>query len=88
MDVQYEINQASINAWGNRYTDNRRLAINIRYTFGFGQKHDKGNMFEMEEYAVLLFKILNFYSNTEITSHDTVCRCAKFGNIIYCKTRL
>ncbi len=49
MVVGYEINQGSINAWGDRYTDNRRIGINIRYTFGFSKKDDKGGMFNMEE---------------------------------------
>ncbi len=48
MVVAYEINQGSINAWGDRYTDNQRFGINIRYTFGFGKKEDKGGMFNME----------------------------------------
>ena len=49
MVVKYEINQGSIHAFGDRYTDNRRVGINILYTFGFGQKNDKGGMFNMEE---------------------------------------
>lgn len=48
MLVSYEINQGSINAWGDRYTDNRRFGIDIRYTFGFGKKEDKSGMFNME----------------------------------------
>ncbi len=49
MLVAYEINQGSINAWGDRYTDNRRFGINIRYSFGFGKKNEGTNMFNMEE---------------------------------------
>lgn len=49
MVVEYEIDQGSVTAWGNRYTDNRRFGINIRYTFGFGKKEDKKGMFNMEE---------------------------------------
>ncbi len=48
MVVAYDINQGSINAWGDRYTDNRRFGINIRYTFGFGKKEDKGGLFNVE----------------------------------------
>lgn len=48
MIVAYEINQGSINAWGDRYTDNRRFGINIRYSFGFGKKKEENNMFNME----------------------------------------
>lgn len=49
MIVAYEINQGSINAWGDRYTDNRRFGINIRYSFGLGKKNEGTNMFNMEE---------------------------------------
>jgi outer membrane receptor protein involved in Fe transport len=49
MLVAYEINQGSINAWGDRYTDNRRFGINIRYSFGFGKKKDDSNMLQFED---------------------------------------
>lgn len=49
MVVKYEVNQGSITASGDRYTDNRRFGINIRYTFGFGKKEDKKGLFNMDE---------------------------------------
>ncbi|HOZ29620.1 MAG TPA: TonB-dependent receptor [Bacteroidales bacterium] len=41
MKVGYEINQGLINAWGDRYTDNRQIGINIRYSFGLNKRDDK-----------------------------------------------
>ncbi|MBN2682332.1 MAG: TonB-dependent receptor [Bacteroidales bacterium] len=49
MLVAYELNQGGVNAWGDRYTDNRRFGINIRYTFGIGKKEEKKGFFEFEE---------------------------------------
>ncbi|MDD3740347.1 MAG: TonB-dependent receptor [Bacteroidales bacterium] len=49
MLVGYEINQGSINAWGDRYTDNRKIGINIRYSFGLSKRDDKKGMFNYEE---------------------------------------
>lgn len=49
MLVGYEINQGSINAWGDRYTDNRRFGINIRYAFGLNNKNEKKGMLDFEE---------------------------------------
>lgn len=49
MLVEYKINQGSINAWGDRYTDNRYVGINLRYAFGFSKKDDKKGMFNYEE---------------------------------------
>lgn len=50
MNVKYELNKASVNVWGERYTDNRSISINLRYNFGFGNKHDeKKNNFKLDE---------------------------------------
>lgn len=48
MVVAYEINQGTISAWGDRYSDNRRFGVNISYTFGIPEKEDKSKMFNFE----------------------------------------
>lgn len=51
MVVKFNLNQGSMNAYGDRYTDNQRFGINIRYTFGIKSKEERQNMmrFEMPE---------------------------------------
>jgi len=51
MVVKFNLNQGSMNAFGDRYTDNQRFGINIRYTFGIKSKEERQNMmrFEMPE---------------------------------------
>ncbi|HNQ67924.1 MAG TPA: TonB-dependent receptor [Bacteroidales bacterium] len=49
MLVGYEINQGSIHAWGDRYTDNRFIGINLRYSFGLNKRDEKKGMFNYEE---------------------------------------
>ncbi|HAJ99699.1 MAG TPA: TonB-dependent receptor, partial [Bacteroidales bacterium] len=51
MNTQFVLNQGSMHLQGNRYSDNRRFGINIRYNFGVGQRPERRNMmqFDMEE---------------------------------------
>lgn len=51
MITEFQFNQGSIHAYGDRYTDNRRFGINIRYNFGIGKREDRRNFmeFDMEE---------------------------------------
>lgn len=49
MNVKYSIHQGNVNAWGNRYTDNQAISINIRYNFGIGRKNDYKNMMQLED---------------------------------------
>ena len=41
MATKFSINQGSINTFGDRYNDNQRFGINIRYNFGVGKKDEK-----------------------------------------------
>ncbi len=41
MAVRFELNQGNIMTSGERYTDNQRFGINIRYNFGMKSKDDK-----------------------------------------------
>ncbi len=41
MVTKFELSQGSINTTGDRYTDNQRFGINIRYNFGMKRKEDK-----------------------------------------------
>lgn len=51
MVTQFELNQGSQHSSGDRYTDNQRFGINIRYNFGLEKKDEKKklNGFETEE---------------------------------------
>lgn len=49
MVTAFELNQGSIITSGDRYTDNRRIGINIRYEFGIKTREEKMEMFRMEE---------------------------------------
>lgn len=51
MITEFTFNQGSVNSYGDRYTDNRRIGIHIRYNFGISKKDDKKNMpgFDFEE---------------------------------------
>jgi hypothetical protein len=49
MNVKYSIHQGNVNAWGNRYTDNQSISINVRYNFGIGRKNDNKNMMQLED---------------------------------------
>jgi iron complex outermembrane recepter protein len=45
----FELNQGSINTFGERYTDNQRFGINIRYNFGISNKRERQpNMFQFD----------------------------------------
>ncbi len=46
---RFEFNQGSIRNTGDRYTDNRRFGINIRYNFGIRKKEIRKGMPEFEE---------------------------------------
>jgi len=51
MVTKFELTQGSIYTYGDRYTDNQRFGINVRYNFGMKKKNDKRDMqhFEYEE---------------------------------------
>lgn len=45
----FTLNQGSVNTYGNRYTDNQRFGINIRYNFGISNRRERnGNMFQFD----------------------------------------
>jgi iron complex outermembrane recepter protein len=48
MVTAFELNQGSIISSGDRYTDNQRFGINIRYNFGIKTKEEKKGMFGVE----------------------------------------
>lgn len=41
MAVQFNLNQGSISTEGNRYSDNQRFGVNVRYNFGVKKKEEK-----------------------------------------------
>lgn len=51
MQTGFTLNQGSISTFGERYTDNQRLGLNIRYTFGIPGRQERQNplRFDMEE---------------------------------------
>lgn len=51
MPNRFTLNQGSMLVTGERYTDNRRIGVNLRYSFGIRKKEERRNMmqFEMEE---------------------------------------
>jgi iron complex outermembrane recepter protein len=50
MVTSFELNQGGISSFGDRYTDNQRFGINVRYNFGISNRRDRQqNMFEFEE---------------------------------------
>jgi hypothetical protein len=44
----FTINQGSVNAYGNRRSDTRRVGINIRYNFGIRKKEEGNDIFNVE----------------------------------------
>jgi len=44
----FAINQGSVNAYGNRRSDTRRIGINLRYNFGIRKKEESNDMFNVE----------------------------------------
>lgn len=49
MVTEFELLQGSMPSYGNRYTDNRRFGINIRYSFGLKKKEERKLIPDMEE---------------------------------------
>ena len=48
MTTYYQFNQLSMNSYGDRYMDNQRFGINLRYAFGMKKKENKNNFGEPE----------------------------------------
>ena len=48
MVTPFSLNQGSVSMQGERYSDNQRFGINIRYTFGVRQKRERQQMFRFE----------------------------------------
>lgn len=48
MKTYYSINQSGINSSGDRYSDNQRIGINIRYNFGVKKKETKKGFMGVE----------------------------------------
>jgi iron complex outermembrane receptor protein len=44
----FTINQGSINAYGYRSSDSRRVGINLRYSFGIRKKEENNNLFNVD----------------------------------------
>lgn len=44
----FSINQGSITATGERYSDTRRFGLNVRYSFGLKRKEESTNMFNLD----------------------------------------
>jgi hypothetical protein len=49
MVTRFEFNQGGIVSSGDRYSDNRRIGINIRYNFGIRKKDPKQLLPSFEE---------------------------------------
>lgn len=49
MVTHFEFNRGSMSTIGDRYTDNRRFGINIRYNFGIRDKEERKEMFDFEQ---------------------------------------
>ncbi len=52
MVTSFELNQGSVITSGDRYTDNQRFGINIRYNFGIKDKEEDKTPFQMEEEGI------------------------------------
>jgi len=48
MVTQFSLNQGSMTMQGDRYTDNRRIGINIRYNFGIPKRSERREPFPMQ----------------------------------------
>ncbi len=48
MVTAFELNQGSISTTGDRYADNQRIGINIRYNFGIPTKQERNDFFRMD----------------------------------------
>ncbi|HOY32421.1 MAG TPA: outer membrane beta-barrel family protein [Bacteroidales bacterium] len=51
MKTRFELDQGSFHTYGDRYTDNQRFGINVRYNFGMKKKEEKRRMqqFDFDE---------------------------------------
>jgi len=49
MKVSFKLIQGSIDTYGDRYQDNQRFGINLRYNFGFKSKQDRKEFMKYEE---------------------------------------
>lgn len=49
MVTEFQLNQGSVRTTGDRYSDNRRFGINIRYNFGLGKKDHRRGLNNPEE---------------------------------------
>ncbi len=49
MVTEFKLNQGAIQTLGDRYSDNRRFGINIRYNFGLGKKDNRKGINNFEE---------------------------------------
>jgi len=47
MVTNFTLNQGTMNVVGDRYNDNRRFGINVRYRFGSPRRQERQNMFDM-----------------------------------------
>ncbi|MDD3877742.1 MAG: outer membrane beta-barrel protein [Bacteroidales bacterium] len=47
MVTKFQLNQGTIQSYGDRYTDNQRIGINIRYNFGIKKKDEMKDMFQI-----------------------------------------
>jgi outer membrane receptor for ferrienterochelin and colicin len=50
---EFELNQGAVRTYGDRYSDNRRIGINIRYNFGLGKKDNRKSINGLEEDSAL-----------------------------------
>lgn len=49
MVTQFQLNQGAVRTSGDRYSDNRRIGINIRYNFGLGKKDSRKGLSGIED---------------------------------------
>ncbi len=47
---KFSLDQGSITAFGERYSDTRRFGLNLRYSFGFKRKEEKGGGFDLNSF--------------------------------------
>ncbi len=48
MVTEFELNQGSIRTSGDRYVDNQRFGVSIRFNFGIPDRQERRNMFQFE----------------------------------------
>lgn len=49
MITEFQLNQGAVHTSGDRYSDNRRIGINIRYNFGLGKRDSRKGLNGLEE---------------------------------------